>query len=184
MTAWNHTRKAYFNQRCWHDSDDIPAIDTPLDPLLRPLKRGEVGVSFFPAMTRDILPESEFTLVDRPLQPGDVCKRRIEDLQSAVVMNANVKFKVQHAISRQKLDDWKTLADVKCFEDVTVGCYVAYNDWIGQIQEVCYYHLIHIAKSDATQMFDESTIEIGNGSLVRLPEISARLSVGDRGSVR
>ena len=32
-------------------------------------------------------------------------------------------------------------------------------------------------------MFDESTIEIADGSLVRLPEISARVGVGDRGLV-
>ena len=32
-------------------------------------------------------------------------------------------------------------------------------------------------------MFDETTIEVGDGSLVRLPEVSARLSIGDRGDV-
>lgn len=33
-------------------------------------------------------------------------------------------------------------------------------------------------------MFDETTVDTENGSLVTLPELSARLSIGDRGEVR
>lgn len=32
-------------------------------------------------------------------------------------------------------------------------------------------------------MFDESTVQLGGGDLVRVPELSARLTVGDRGYV-
>ena len=32
-------------------------------------------------------------------------------------------------------------------------------------------------------MFDEAVVEMGSGTLVRLPELSARLSVGERGPV-
>jgi ubiquitin-conjugating enzyme E2 O len=34
------------------------------------------------------------------------------------------------------------------------------------------------------QLFDESIIQLAAGQLVRLPELSSRLSVGDKGSVR
>lgn len=32
-------------------------------------------------------------------------------------------------------------------------------------------------------MFDEAVVEMGSGTLVRLPELSARLAVGERGPV-
>ena len=32
-------------------------------------------------------------------------------------------------------------------------------------------------------MFDEAVIDMGNGNLVRVPELSARLDVGERGPV-
>ncbi|EJD03783.1 uncharacterized protein FOMMEDRAFT_139931 [Fomitiporia mediterranea MF3/22] len=185
MSGRRHRPKQFFNEdivqrvddssnsssygvvmRCWHDSDDIQFQGPPIDPLLRPLNRGEVGVSFYPNNTREILPESCFKLIDRPMQAGDVCKRRYEDVQSAVVTRAEVKFKLSHAISGAKLEDWKTVDDVKDFDDIAVGDFVVYDDWIGQIQE----------------FFDESIIQTSDGSLVRLPEISARLVVGERGS--
>lgn len=33
-------------------------------------------------------------------------------------------------------------------------------------------------------MFDEATVDMGMGNLVRIPELSARLAVGERGAVR
>lgn len=38
--------------------------------------------------------------------------------------------------------------------------------------------------SGMRQLFDESIIQLANGQLVRLPELSSRLSVGDKGNVR
>ncbi|KAL5534072.1 hypothetical protein ACEPAG_533 [Sanghuangporus baumii] len=151
--------------RCWHDSDDMQIQGPTMDPLLRPLKRGEVGVSFFPNNMREILPESSFRLIDRPFQTGDICKRSFEDVQSAVVTDVHVRFKVAHAVSGIKLEDWKSVDDIKEFDDIAVGDFVVYNDWVGQIQE----------------FFDESVIQTSDGSLVRLPEISAHLVVGERG---
>lgn len=34
------------------------------------------------------------------------------------------------------------------------------------------------------KMFDEAIVDVGGGKLVKLPELSARLNVGDRGDVR
>ena len=33
-------------------------------------------------------------------------------------------------------------------------------------------------------MFDEAVVEMGDGNLVRLPELTARLGVGEKGTVR
>lgn len=54
-------------------------------------------------------------------------------MQSGIVTKVDVKFKVGHVISGQVIDEWKTLHDVKVLDDVTVGDYVVYNDWIGQV---------------------------------------------------
>lgn len=60
-----------------------------LDPLMRPLKHGEVGVSFFTTSAdtpqREILPESKLELLDRMYQPGDLLKRSIDDVRSGIV---------------------------------------------------------------------------------------------------
>ena len=112
----------------------IPKAST--DPLLRALKRGEVGVSFYPNNRREILPESDFRLIDRPMQPGDICKRSYEGVQSAVVTNVDIRFKVSHAISGSRLEEWKTMDDVKEFDDITIGDFVECNGWIGQVQDV------------------------------------------------
>jgi ubiquitin-conjugating enzyme E2 O len=70
-------------QRCWHDAEEVPPPvgHTHDDPLLRPLKvghrprllrmlthpdqRGEIGVQLLPTGSRDIVPESEYEIVDR-----------------------------------------------------------------------------------------------------------------------
>lgn len=33
-------------------------------------------------------------------------------------------------------------------------------------------------------MFDEAVVDMGNGNLVRVPELSARLAVGEKGPVK
>ncbi len=109
-------------QRCWHDSEGLVIPEQLLqDPLLRPLKPGEIGVSFFPSQDREITSDSKFKLVDRPFQTGDVCKRRVEDVQSGVVKSVNTNFKAAHVISKEVVKDWLTKEDI---DDVDETC-----DW-------------------------------------------------------
>jgi ubiquitin-conjugating enzyme E2 O len=91
---------------------------------LRPLERGEICVSFFPSGRRDILLESEFLLVDRSFQPGEFCKRSIDDVRSGVIEKTHVKARLAHAISGEILDGWKTLDDVDPTGEADVGDYV------------------------------------------------------------
>ncbi|KZT72795.1 hypothetical protein DAEQUDRAFT_722414 [Daedalea quercina L-15889] len=151
--------------RCWHDAEDLPPPAENTDPLMRPLKPGEVGVSYFPRPTREILPEAQLELVDRNYQPGDLLKRSVDDVVSGVVTGIEVKGRLEHAISDEPLHEWKTTSEVQTAIDVDMGDYVVYDDWIGQVVE----------------MFDEAVIDMGNGSLVRVPELSARLAVGEKG---
>lgn len=100
---------------------------------MRPLKRGEVGVSFFPTGHHEILPESHFTLIDRSFQPGDLCKRSIDDVRSGVVTGIEVKGILEHAISGSPVEGWKNMADLDIRREAEIGDYVAYDDWIGQV---------------------------------------------------
>lgn len=100
---------------------------------MRPLERGEVGVSFLSdSGTREILSESQLTLVDRTLQPGDFCKRSIEDVRSGVVTNVSVRGLLEHVISGESIG-WRTIEDIDERKDPEIGDYVAYDDWIGQV---------------------------------------------------
>ncbi|KIK70823.1 hypothetical protein GYMLUDRAFT_32884 [Collybiopsis luxurians FD-317 M1] len=153
--------------RCWHDAEDVPLPNPLQDPLMRPLEHGEVGVSFLSgaADKREILPELDLKLMDRSLQPGDVVKRRIEDVQSAIVLDVRVKARLEHAVSKEPVEGWKSLEDLNTDRQAEIGDYVVYDDWLGQVIE----------------LYDENIVEIPSGQLVRLPEIGSRLSVGEKG---
>lgn len=121
------------------------------DPLLRPLKHGEVGVSFYPGGKREILQESELQLVDRMYQPGDLLKKSIDDPRAGIVTgyarprhfqtskclryhcSIEVKGRLEHTISGEEIPGWKSSDDVECSFEVDMGDYVVYNDWIGQV---------------------------------------------------
>ncbi|KAF8575728.1 hypothetical protein K439DRAFT_1419556 [Ramaria rubella] len=152
--------------RCWHDSEDYPPLPHPVDPLLRPLQPGEVGVSFFPSHSREILPESEFELVDRLFQPGDVCKRDLQSVKAGVIVACDVEAMLEHAVTGVPLEGWVPSSALEPANDVFVGDFVVLDDWIGQIEEI----------------FDEAIVQLSAGGLVRVPQLGGRLQIGDRGS--
>ncbi|KAJ8487538.1 hypothetical protein ONZ51_g4099 [Trametes cubensis] len=154
--------------RCWQDAEDMPPQGDHVDPLMRPLVQGEVGVSYFPKPVREIVSEDVLELVDRLYQPGDFLKRSVDDVRSGVVTSTHVKARLEHAVSGQPIPGWKDTDEVESTVDIDMGEYVIYNDWVGQVVE----------------MFDESLVEVPGGTLVRLPELSARLAVGEKGSVK
>ncbi|KAG1730799.1 hypothetical protein EDD22DRAFT_982603 [Suillus occidentalis] len=148
--------------RCWHDAEDIPPLPSPFtDPLMRSLDRGEIGVSFFPGGVRDIVPESNYELVDRTFQSGDYCKRSVDDVRSGVVTSIEAQARLVHAISGEQVEGWRDIKEVRRATDVDGGDFVIYDDWIGQL-------------------FDELLVS-ASGAFVRLPEISSRLTIGDKG---
>ncbi|CDO77016.1 hypothetical protein BN946_scf184380.g1 [Trametes cinnabarina] len=148
------------------DAEDMPPQGDHIDPLMRPLVQGEVGVSYFPKPIREIVSEDALELVDRLYQPGDLLKRSVDDVKSGVVTNTYVRARLEHAVNGQPIPGWKTMDEVESAVDIDMGEYVIYNDWVGQVVE----------------MFDESLVEVPGGNLVRLPELSARLAVGEKGA--
>lgn len=106
---------------------------------MRPMQQGEVGVSFFPNGHRDILPESTFNLVDRSFQPGDLCKRSIDDVCSGVVTGVDIKARLEHAISGECVEGWRGLNEVKKSTTAEIGDYVLCDDWVGQVCTICFH---------------------------------------------
>lgn len=101
---------------------------------MRPLQPGEVGVSFISdGGEREILPESDLELVDRSFQPGDYCKRSLDDVRSAVVTSVKVKGRLEHVISGEQVEGWRTVDDIEDKPDAEIGDYVIFEDWIGQV---------------------------------------------------
>jgi ubiquitin-conjugating enzyme E2 O len=100
--------------------------------MMRPLKRGEVGVSYFPTGNREILPETELNLVDRGFQRGDFCKRSVDDVLSGVVTSIQVEGRLEHSVSKEPVKGWVTMDQLQSPTDVDIADYVMYDDWIGQ----------------------------------------------------
>ena len=136
--------EVFLQQRCWHDAEDVPTPLSFADPLMRPLAYGEVGVTFLShGSLRQILPESDLRLVDRTLQPGDYCKRSVDDLRSGVVTNTTVKAHLAHAISAVPVEGWRVVNDLEDKVDADIGDYVTYDDWIGQVCPINSYDEFH-----------------------------------------
>ncbi|KZV83155.1 hypothetical protein EXIGLDRAFT_684160 [Exidia glandulosa HHB12029] len=154
--------------RCWHDSDELPPLaNQQSDPLLRPLTKGEVGVSYLPTGKREIAPEGEFQLVDRVFHTGDVCKRSVNDVRCGIVIDVEVAARLFHAVSGQPVAAPVSHSKLRSSVDYFIGDFVLCDDWVGQIEEV----------------FEENTVQVGNGTqLVRLPQLGPAFGVGDRGS--
>ena len=58
---------------------------TSMQSLVHMSWQGEVGVSYFPRPSREIVSEAQLDLVDRNYQPGDLLKRSVDDVVSGVV---------------------------------------------------------------------------------------------------
>ncbi|CAE6520035.1 unnamed protein product [Rhizoctonia solani] len=151
--------------RSWHDADDQAIPLNPSDPLELPLKKGEFGITDIEHRTRHIVPESEYELVDRTFRVGDVCKRGIDDVASAVVLNTRCELRLKHAISGEPVEGWVPGNEVENKPSVMLGDYVVCNDWVGQVEEI----------------FDEAIILLNDKDLVRVADMGGRFAVGDRG---
>ncbi|ELU39894.1 ubiquitin-conjugating enzyme domain-containing protein [Rhizoctonia solani AG-1 IA] len=165
--AWHpYSNTKLTHRRSWHDADDQVSPLNPSDPLELPLKKGEFGITDIEHRTRHIVPESEYELVDRTFRVGDVCKRGIDDVASAVVLEVRCELRLKHAISGVPVEGWIPGEEVENKPGVMLGDYVVCNDWVGQVEEI----------------FDEAIILLNDKDLVRVADMGGRFAVGDRGT--
>ncbi|KAF7306777.1 Isocitrate lyase [Mycena indigotica] len=174
--------------RHWLDEDVVPHHP---DPLMRPLLPNEVGCSFYRPrdstqsnreFDRQILPESQLRLIDRSFHPGDFCKRSVEDTYSGVVLDTRVQARCEHVMTGERIKGWVSLQDTVERNYAEVGDLVAYQDWVGQVIEVCFPLPITFHPQKSFKLYDEVLVETSSGEIVRVPEIGSRLSVGERGA--
>lgn len=91
-------------------------------------------MAFLGGNGREIIPEADLRLIDRTMQPGDICKRSIDDVRSAVITKVRVEARVEHAVSGEPVDGWWTSEHLEHSGDPDVGEYVVMDDWIGQVR--------------------------------------------------
>ena len=63
-----------------------------------------------------------------------------------------------------------------------VQCVIPIHSSIGRRGEISPY-ISGICLHNPHKLFDEAVVDVSNGQLVRLPELSSRLTVGEKGSV-
>lgn len=68
------------------------------------------------------------------MQPGDYCKRSIDDMRSGVVLGMHVRGRLAHVISGEPVEGWKSIDDLQEKRRAEIGDYVAYDDWVGQVR--------------------------------------------------
>lgn len=124
---------------------------------------------------RDIVPESDFDLVDRNFQIGDVCKKDVQAVESGVIVATQIQAKVQHAITHHPVsppsslnekdkdknkDGWLMSDELEPANDVFIGDFVVLDDWIGQVCFVdcdkylfCFLTLLRSKKYDSKHTF-------------------------------
>ena len=96
--------------------------------------------------------------MERFFHVGDTCKRSFEDVMSGIILSHNAQVKLRHAISDlQPRHEWIDEDLLTFASDVNIGGnaqfrarsmlietnnfsltdFVVYNDWLGQVEEVC-----------------------------------------------
>lgn len=104
--------------------------------MLRPLNKGEFGISFLNTRDRQILPEEGWELVDRNLQAGDIVKRSFESVESGTIVGSKVHVLLSHAITGVSKTSWVDTDELKPNVGIFHGDYVVCDDWVGIVEEV------------------------------------------------
>ncbi|GFZ47242.1 hypothetical protein JCM24511_04985 [Saitozyma sp. JCM 24511] len=151
--------------RCWSDEEGNippPPPGLPEDPLERPLKRGEVGISDVSTGTRVIVPESSLLLYQREFLKGDVVKRSLVAVESAVIVDIKTEVQLEHIMSRERLRSWVPFDKLRNGMAIEARDKVIYDEWIGTVEEV----------------FEDGLAEGRGGQCYRIAEMGGLLEPG------
>ncbi|WVN87953.1 uncharacterized protein L203_103150 [Cryptococcus depauperatus CBS 7841] len=151
--------------RCWSDEDGIlPPGHELSHPLDRPLKRGEVGISYLADGSLAIVPELTLMLFQREFRKGDLVKRSLANHESALIVDVKTQLKLKHVITGEEIQDWVPYEDVVNTSMIDSRDRVVYNNWVGTVKEV----------------FEEGLVETPSGETYRCVEKCCFLEVGRR----
>lgn len=83
-----------------------------------------------------IVPEAEYTLVSRDFIPGDVVKRSLTAVESAVVSSVRSEVRLHHAIAKDREGGWIPFDQVQNALKIEARDKVFCDEWIGTVEEV------------------------------------------------
>ena len=103
------------------------SCETPSYVLHRNLKTWELS----------IVPESSLVLFQRCFRTGDIVKRSLTALQSAVITDVKWEILLEQPETKKRTRSWAPFESVKSHRGFEVGDAVAYGNWIGYVFGVC-----------------------------------------------
>lgn len=93
-------------------------------------------------LTRElmIVPESTLSLFQREFLTGDIVKRSLANIESAVVIESKSEVRLEHVMSKQKVEEWVPYDLLKGAMVLEARDRVIYDEWVGTVEEVSLSH--------------------------------------------
>jgi hypothetical protein len=83
-----------------------------------------------------IVPESSLLLYQREFLKGDVVKRSLVAVESAVIVDIRTEVQLEHIMSRERLRNWVPFDKLRNGMAIEARDKVIYDEWIGTVEEV------------------------------------------------
>lgn len=83
-----------------------------------------------------IVPESSLLLYQREFLKGDVVKRSLVAVESAVIVDIKTEVQLEHIMSRERLRNWVPFDKLRNGMAIEARDKVIYDEWIGTVEEV------------------------------------------------
>ena len=83
-----------------------------------------------------IVPESSLVLYQREFMKGDIVKRSLASVESAVVVNVKTEVQLEHIITMQRIKGWVPYEKLANSLNIEARDRVVYDEWIGTVEEV------------------------------------------------
>lgn len=95
-----------------------------------------------------ITPESSLVLYQREFLRGDIVKRSLTRIESAVVVDTDSEVILQDVVTKQRVKKWVPLKKVKNSLIVEARDRVVYDHWLGSVDEVSSESLVQYGADD------------------------------------
>ncbi len=83
-----------------------------------------------------IVPEFSLLLYQREFLKGDVVKRSLTAVESAVVVDVKTEVQLEHVITKQRVKGWVPFEKLGNSLKIEARDKVVYDEWIGTVEEV------------------------------------------------
>lgn len=103
----------------------------PHTPCSLKLKYSEMGNGAL-----HIVPESSLVLYQREFMRGDIVKRSLTKVESALVVDSHSEVILQHVVTKQRIKKWVPYERLRNSLVVEARDRVVYDEWLGTIEEV------------------------------------------------